>query len=192
MFATRGLQGVSLSEIAGAAGLTGPAIYNHFKSKDALFSEVVCQMYDEEVAAFRSVLDEEVTISGGLDALLDVCLQINREDSALSRLGITAQLECARDPQKYPEIIEAAKRRERVLVELASRAVASQELPVGADVEEMGALLTSLIIGGLGTRGLTISNARDFERTVMAFKTLLRALQVAPRGKQSLRAVGNK
>ena len=40
MFALQGLQNVSLNQVAGACGLTAPAIYNYFPSKDALYVEM--------------------------------------------------------------------------------------------------------------------------------------------------------
>ncbi len=42
-FAKRGYEGISLDEIAKEAGITKPAIYYHFKNKDALYQEVLLQ-----------------------------------------------------------------------------------------------------------------------------------------------------
>src|SRR5690349_15403407 len=52
LFSLHGISNVSMADIAGAAGLTGPAIYNYFGSKDALFSEIVCSLYEEIRAAY--------------------------------------------------------------------------------------------------------------------------------------------
>lgn len=36
LFATKGIDGISVKEIGEAAGVTDAAIYKHFKSKDAI------------------------------------------------------------------------------------------------------------------------------------------------------------
>ena len=46
LFARNGLHATTLGEIAGAAGLTAPAIYNHFSSKDDLFIAAACFMFE--------------------------------------------------------------------------------------------------------------------------------------------------
>ncbi|HET9052263.1 MAG TPA: helix-turn-helix domain-containing protein, partial [Candidatus Dormibacteraeota bacterium] len=39
LFARRGYAGVSMRDVAVAAGVTKPALYYHFRDKDALFTE---------------------------------------------------------------------------------------------------------------------------------------------------------
>jgi AcrR family transcriptional regulator len=41
LFARRGFHGVSVGELGGAAGLTGPALYRHFRSKEAVLAEML-------------------------------------------------------------------------------------------------------------------------------------------------------
>ena len=38
LFAERGFSGVSLEDIGGAVGVSGPALYRHFASKDAMLA----------------------------------------------------------------------------------------------------------------------------------------------------------
>ena len=38
LFATRGYHGVSMDDIGAAAGVTGPALYHHFKGKEAMLA----------------------------------------------------------------------------------------------------------------------------------------------------------
>jgi TetR/AcrR family transcriptional regulator, transcriptional repressor for nem operon len=47
LFRERGFTGVSIADIAAAAGLTHGAFYNHFASKEALCAEVVEQAIDD-------------------------------------------------------------------------------------------------------------------------------------------------
>jgi AcrR family transcriptional regulator len=41
LFALRGFHGVTVDEIGAAVGLSGPALYHHFESKEALLSEML-------------------------------------------------------------------------------------------------------------------------------------------------------
>jgi AcrR family transcriptional regulator len=41
LFAARGFHGVSVSEIGKACGMTGPALYKHFESKDAVLAAML-------------------------------------------------------------------------------------------------------------------------------------------------------
>src|SRR5436189_4852273 len=49
LFAARGYHSTSVAEIASAAGITKPVLYDHFPSKQRLFVEVIEQARDELV-----------------------------------------------------------------------------------------------------------------------------------------------
>ncbi len=58
LFSQRGFEAVSLSQIAEAVGVTKPALYKHFKSKQDLFDAII-QMSDEGFAARMRDLHED-------------------------------------------------------------------------------------------------------------------------------------
>ena len=41
LFAERGFNGVSIEELGAAAGVSGPALYRHFPSKEAMLGELL-------------------------------------------------------------------------------------------------------------------------------------------------------
>jgi AcrR family transcriptional regulator len=41
LFAAKGFHGVSVGELGKACGITGPALYKHFPSKDAVLAEML-------------------------------------------------------------------------------------------------------------------------------------------------------
>src|SRR5258707_4743678 len=41
LFARHGYRGVSIGDLGAAVGLTGPALYRHFRSKDAVLAEML-------------------------------------------------------------------------------------------------------------------------------------------------------
>lgn len=171
LFARKGVAGITLTEIAGEVGLSGPAIYNHFPSKDALFIAVVQQMYDEETDAFERVLAPLDSVSEGLAALLDLVPTLYRD--GLQLLGLTAQLEAARNPEVYQVLIEASRRRDRVAIALVERAIARGELRADVDAAEVGSMLLSLFYGGLGYRSLMAPTPAQFRHSVQALRCLL-------------------
>lgn len=53
LFATRGFHGVSVGDIGAAVGISGPALYKHFPSKDAVLSEMLESISDQLLSEGR-------------------------------------------------------------------------------------------------------------------------------------------
>lgn len=49
LFAERGFHGVSVAELGAACGISGPALYKHFPSKDAMLAEMLVEISEELV-----------------------------------------------------------------------------------------------------------------------------------------------
>ncbi|WP_433430895.1 SACE_7040 family transcriptional regulator [Nonomuraea sp. CA-141351] len=83
LFAARGFHGVSIEDIGGAVGISGPALYRHFSGKDALLSEMLLdvssRLRESAVAVVTSHADPQET----LDALLNVQITFAIEQPAL-------------------------------------------------------------------------------------------------------------
>ena len=47
LFAERGFHGVSVADLGAACGISGPALYRHFPSKDALLAEMLVSISEE-------------------------------------------------------------------------------------------------------------------------------------------------
>ncbi len=47
LFAQRGFHGVSVADLGAACGISGPALYKHFPSKDALLAEMLVEISEE-------------------------------------------------------------------------------------------------------------------------------------------------
>jgi AcrR family transcriptional regulator len=66
LFAERGFHGVSVGDIGKAVGVSGPALYKHFDSKDAVLAEMLVAISERLLAEAR----ERVARAGGpVDAL---------------------------------------------------------------------------------------------------------------------------
>jgi AcrR family transcriptional regulator len=65
-FARSGYDGTSMDDIAAAAGITKPVLYDHFKSKQMLFTAVLEAIRDELLSRGLSVLSQPVSLEEGL------------------------------------------------------------------------------------------------------------------------------
>lgn len=71
LFAERGFRGTSVSEIGTACGLSGPAVYKHFPSKDALLARLLVDISEQLVEGGRAVVDGSPDAAAALAALVE-------------------------------------------------------------------------------------------------------------------------
>jgi AcrR family transcriptional regulator len=53
LFAERGFHGVSVADLGAACGISGPALYRHFPSKDAMLAEMLVGISERLLAEGR-------------------------------------------------------------------------------------------------------------------------------------------
>lgn len=70
LFAARGFRGVSVHDIGAAAGITGPGIYRHFPSKEALLGAVLVSISERLLAGGRLRRDGAADARSALEALV--------------------------------------------------------------------------------------------------------------------------
>ncbi len=58
LFAERGFHGVGVDDIGAAAGITGPGIYRHFESKDAILAEMLIRISERLLAGGQARVRE--------------------------------------------------------------------------------------------------------------------------------------
>ena len=81
--AARGFHGVSVAEIGAACGVSGPALYKHFPSKDAILAEMLVAISEELLGVGR----ERVAAAGGAGAALQALVDWH-VDFALRRRAL--------------------------------------------------------------------------------------------------------
>ena len=68
LFAERGFRGTSVEDIGAACGVSGPAVYKHFSSKDAILSRLLVDISEQLLAGAEQVVlhapDPASTLSG--------------------------------------------------------------------------------------------------------------------------------
>jgi AcrR family transcriptional regulator len=71
LFAERGFHGVSIAELGAACGFSGPAIYKHFRSKQAILSEMLVSISEELLREGRRRVQEAADDKAALASLVD-------------------------------------------------------------------------------------------------------------------------
>ena len=71
LFAQRGYHGVSVAELGAACGISGPALYKHFPSKQAMLAEMLVSISEELLREGRRRVAEAPEPEAALGALVD-------------------------------------------------------------------------------------------------------------------------
>ncbi|UMG91064.1 TetR/AcrR family transcriptional regulator [Nocardioides sp. TF02-7] len=90
LFVERGLDAVSLEDVARAAGVTRPVVYEHFENKAALFVACVNRAREHWRTLMAEAVAAEETAEGKLRAGIAVFLQVVEEDPGRWRLAANA------------------------------------------------------------------------------------------------------
>ncbi|TDV37753.1 TetR/AcrR family transcriptional regulator [Actinophytocola oryzae] len=185
VFARRGFTQASVQEIADAAGVAKPTLYNHFADKDELFRCAMTYTADAVTAANVAVTDRLRATGANLEAaLVDVARRLLRvccddRSRALRRLA-QGQL------TRFPDVLELVQERtsSRLAEALADR-IARLSLSGGlrrcdpaVAAEQFLALLTAPMDSrsGLGTRRVPVTDVNAVADA--AVDTFLRAYGV--------------
>lgn len=111
LMAERGYPVVRLEDIGAAAGVSGPAIYRHFPSKESMLVELLVGISTRLLDGAQAVLAEAPDANAALDRLIDFHLDfalgepdlIRIQDRDLSSLPATAQRQVRRAQRRYVE-----------------------------------------------------------------------------------------
>jgi AcrR family transcriptional regulator len=99
LFAQRGYHGVSIGDLGRAVGLTGPALYRHFRGKEALLAEMLLDISQRLLTEGRRRAAEAVSPADALEALLSWHIEFALGDPALIMVQ-ERELETVPEPQR--------------------------------------------------------------------------------------------
>jgi AcrR family transcriptional regulator len=95
LFAQRGFHGTSVADLGAACGMSGPALYKHFPSKDAVLAEMLVSISERLLAEGR----DRVARAGDADEALDALVAWHIDFALRHRALIVVQ---DRDWQSLP------------------------------------------------------------------------------------------
>lgn len=71
LFAARGFHGVSMGDLGAACGISGPALYRHFPSKDAMLAEMLVSISEELLREGRARVGTAASPAEAVRRLVD-------------------------------------------------------------------------------------------------------------------------
>lgn len=71
LFAARGFHGVSVADLGAACGISGPALYKHFPSKEALLAEMLVAISEQLLAEGQARVATASSAADALASLVD-------------------------------------------------------------------------------------------------------------------------
>jgi AcrR family transcriptional regulator len=164
LFSERGDRGTSIDEIGAAVGMTGPALYRHFPSKEALLSEIL------ERALDRARLEVEAARKDGGGARAELEQIVARSVALVVEQGETVMVAAREMSQLSADARSRIVRRQRAIVETwteALRAVRPElEIPEAVAIVIGVSSLINSASRGRGLRG--DAKAEVFKRMALA------------------------
>jgi AcrR family transcriptional regulator len=112
MFAERGFNGVSIEDLGAAAGVSGPAVYRHFASKQAVLEALLVGVSERLLAGGQEVSQRATDPGGALRALIGFHIDfalgepdtIRVQDRDLDALPDVPRREVRRLQRRYVEV----------------------------------------------------------------------------------------
>jgi AcrR family transcriptional regulator len=112
LFAERGFNGVSIEDLGSAAGVSGPAVYRHFPSKQAVLEALLVGVSERLLSGGQSVEQAGMDAASALRSLIGFHIDfalgepdtIRVQDRDLDALTDTARREVRRLQRRYVDV----------------------------------------------------------------------------------------
>jgi AcrR family transcriptional regulator len=174
LFAEKGFHGVSIAELGAACGFSGPALYRHFRSKDAVLAEMLVSISDELLTEGRRRVRESEDPEEALRALIDWHVTFALEHKSLivvqdrdwAALPLEAREKVRETQRKYVDVWakqlrviqpDVTPKQARASVHAAFGLLNSTPHSAFLPPEEMRGLLAGMAARALGCAGSTPS-----------------------------------
>lgn len=140
-----------MENIAADAGLTGAAIYNHFKSKDALFLATTIHMTRTNLVAIKQAVQGANDWRSGFSAMLSLYKNDATGWFCYPLLTSATQLKMLRNRDQFSEMLDLRREYITQFEHLVSQAIEAGDLPDHISRSLAGELLMGFIFNGMGS-----------------------------------------
>jgi TetR/AcrR family transcriptional regulator, transcriptional repressor for nem operon len=182
LFRERGIDGVSVSDLMGAAGLTHGGFYGHFKSKQALAAEACSQAFEDSTARWNRRIADAPDAAAARAALVTAYLSTkSRGNPGTSCAATSLAGDVSREPSHAPVRGAFAAGIDGLV-----RILASVQESADAAADRSGALADfATMVGALLLARATADQGISDEFLIAARQRLSRAPESAPQRKPS-------
>ena len=161
LFAARSFAAVTMDEIGAAAGVSGPALYHHFESKEGLLGEMLVTISEQLLARAEAIVARGDG-GGVLAELVDAHIEFALDRQDLITVQYRDLVYAAPDAQRavrrlqsryverWVEQLGADPRRSRATVHAVLGMLNSTPHSARLPREEMGSLLRQMALAALG------------------------------------------
>jgi AcrR family transcriptional regulator len=146
-FADSGYGRATNRQIADAAGVTAAALYNHFRSKAALFIAVFEEAQEELVRRYRLAAAREKDTVKALCAIVEVSAQSHAEDPSLTRFMSVVMTEARDHEDLQAAIVGVPNHIGALLCELVLKAQRERRMSRSVSTEAIVEMLVAAIAG---------------------------------------------
>ena len=172
-FASKDFSAVSLKGIAADVGISDAAIYNHFQSKDDLFSQTICTVIDRYIALYEQAVCAEMTWKAQMNAILAAIEEDVGGASRLPRIAAVAESVASRDRNKFAPIYQRLARLKSIFVEVATNGKQSGHFPNDADIDALASVLMSMVTSGVSASMIGDRSEKNLIKVLQSYRTLL-------------------
>src|ERR1700761_5916857 len=103
LFRERGIKGVSVADLMGAAGLTHGGFYGHFESKDALAGVAVARAFEQSAERWGKRVASRPDAASGRALIVEKFLEAqNLRNVGLGCPSVSLATDVAREPEAAP------------------------------------------------------------------------------------------
>jgi len=139
LFAARGVDGVSIADIAAAAGVSQGALYRHYRSKDELASRLFSTAFLKTGAELDAIRAGRSGFAARIGSMVEHFCRLYDTDPALFRFMLIAQHDL------LPEIGEGGRNPTAVVEDTVADAVAAREI-ARIDVAAAAAVIMGIVL----------------------------------------------
>ena len=127
LFREQGINGISVADLMGAAGLTHGGFYGHFESKDALAAIACDKAFEQSAQRTAKKIEEAATPEAALSAFTDAyLLSVHRDDPGNGCPAAALAVDVAREGADKPVRAAYLAGIKQLLASLASVSPAAQ------------------------------------------------------------------
>jgi TetR/AcrR family transcriptional regulator, cholesterol catabolism regulator len=165
-FAQDGIASVSMGDVAAAAGMKTGSLYFHFRSKDELINEVLCEGIGQALTHLKRAMVAQHAAGGSAQALLRTAIEahiVARHDLS-DYATVVARSAADRSQRAGDPYLPQERRYGRYWIELLQEAQAAGLLPADHDVR----LLRDLLFGAMNAAPIGERHPQEIARALYA------------------------